>query len=262
MFLPAPSHVPDYEFWGIPKARMFFGLNVVDNDYFVTKAAAFRAHAEEWRPRLRAPQRYVLGVGRQIPKKNWHGLLEAWRRFKQMRPKSDLELVLVGNGPERQALVSKAETAGKSKDVHFHDFASQEVMPAYYALAEALILPSHGETWGLVVNEAMACGLPILVSLECGCAATLVVPGENGWTFPANETQALMQVLLALEDTPSAALERMGQKSWAIINEWGLQRFCAGAWDAVQSARAGRVLPISLLDLLVFKAWDGRYRPV
>ncbi len=245
LLLPAPSHVPDYEFWGVPRERMFFGLDVVDNTFFADRADAARREAARCRRELELPERFILGVGRQVEKKNWLGLIEA---------SGDLDLVLVGNGPERGRLEARA-----GRNVRFRDFASPERLAVYYGLATALALPSvRGETWGLVVNEAMASGLPVLVSRQCGCAATLVEAGGNGWVFDAEQTGEIASALQRLEGCDWL---RMGTRSREIIAGWGLERFYEGVREAAECVLKFPPKPAGLLDRLLLRSWNGRYRP-
>jgi glycosyltransferase involved in cell wall biosynthesis len=98
--------------------------------------------------------------------------------------------LLVGDGPLRPSL---ERLAGElAAPVHFAGFVNQSALPAYYAAADALVLPSDGrETWGLVVNEGMACGVPAVVSAAAGCAPDLIAEGLTGFTFPAGDVDAL-----------------------------------------------------------------------
>lgn len=261
MLLPAPSHMPDYRFWGIPDEKMFFGLNVVDNAFCQTTAELVHADAAQWRTKLQVPLRFILGIGRQVAKKNWSTLLKAWRVFKNQRPGSSLELVLVGNGPEHQLLKKLSESL-RLNDVTFFDFVQpQDVMP-FYSLASALVLPSlHGETWGLVVNEAMACGLPVLVSRQCGCSETLVDPGRNGWVFDGENISELASVLATLDGHSKSGLAEMGNRSRETIAGWGLGRFCSGVLSAAEYALAHPPHRPGMIDRLMLSAWKGRYRP-
>jgi glycosyltransferase involved in cell wall biosynthesis len=261
VLLPAPSHIPDYEYWGIDRAKMFFGVNVVDNDYYGCTADQVRAEAARWRADLNLPKKFVLGVGRQVPKKNWSLLLRAWRLFKDERPATDLHLVLVGNGPERASLKLLSESL-HLHGTRFVDFRQITGVAPFYALATALVLPSlNGETWGLVVNEAMASGLPVLVSRQCGSSQTLVVPGENGWVFDGENGRELASLFARLSDLSEPQLAVMGKRSREIISQWGLERFSSGALAAIQYALAQPDLRPSVLDRLILRAWKGRYRP-
>lgn len=133
---------------------------------------------------------YILTVGRQIPKKNFLLLLNAYQNYtsKSVTPK---ELVLVGNGPEHELLVDFVEK-NRLNTVKFLPFKSQDELKNLFQKAYYFVLPSrHGETWGLVVNEAMATGLPVVVSNQVGCASTLVKEGVNGYTFSPNNVNEL-----------------------------------------------------------------------
>jgi 1,2-diacylglycerol 3-alpha-glucosyltransferase len=261
VLLPAPSHVSDYEFWGIPHDRMFFGVNAVDNDFFAGRAARSRVNADNLRKEQNLPEKFLLGVGRQIPKKNWPALVKAWSSFKKHCADSAMQLVLVGNGPDRGNLERAVRKLGL-RDVQFRDFASQEELAGLYGLAHALVLPSHGETWGLVINEAMACGLPIMASRGCGCATTLVENGRNGWRFDPETVEDMTTCIIRLDSLSQEEWACMSRRSRKIIANWGLKRFCEGVWEAVcfvQNAPTKRLSPI---DRAILPIWNGRYRPV
>ena len=261
VLLPAQSHTADYRFWGIKAESMHFGLNVVNNDFFVDGVRAVRKLAQHQRPGLGLPERYLLGVGRQVAKKNWMELLNAFGSFRERCPGSNLDLVLLGNGPERAALEDRARAAGL-KGVYFRDFAMQEDLVRFYALAKAVVLPSRtGETWGLVVNEAMASGLPVLVTRQCGCTSTLVREGENGWVMDAEKRGTMEEAIRSLAATPRKRLVEMGETSLRFIRDWGLTRFCEGAWTAAQQASATAGRPANPVNAVLVKLWNGRYRP-
>ena len=261
LLLPAPSLVPDYESWGVARERIFFGVNAIDNEFFASRADRARQDGARVCREKGLPAKFVLGAGRQVPKKNWPRLLEAWRAFKRERPDSVLHLVLVGNGPERKKLEHAAGELGLV-DFQFRDFISQEEIAELYGLARGLVLPSRrGETWGLVVNEAMASGLPVLVSRECGCAANLVEDGGNGWGFAPDSTAEMAACLGRLDALSDDDWVRMGRRSRAIIAEWGLARFCQGAWDAMLHSRNAPIARRGLVDGALLGLWNGRYRP-
>lgn len=163
---------------------------------------------------------------------------------------SAFDLVLLGDGELRNQLEKLRSEFGLEGSIQMPGFKQYEELPAYYAHAGAFIHASTTEQWGLVVNEAMASGLPVLVSNRCGCAADLVRNGENGWTFdPTNEGQlaGLMLKISSDEERRKA----MGAKSREIIAEWGPERFASGVKSAVDAALAAPKKKAGLLDRLI-----------
>jgi len=146
--------------------------------------------------------------------------------------------LLIGSGPVEAAL---RETVGGDgpQNVHFRPFQTQADMPKYYAASDGLILPSLFEPWGLVVNEAMACGLPVLVSGRCGCAEDLVVSGENGSTFDPFDLNQIRECLRAFAAMSSGDLDRMGRRSREMIKPWTADRAAESILDACRGAVAG-----------------------
>ncbi len=259
VFIPAPSHVPDYKFWGIAEERMFFGINAADNHFFTEKASTARNNSETARQKYDLPERFFLGIGRQISKKNWSVLVEA---FSSIRENEKWGLVLVGDGSDAGALKNSA-LQHKVK-VTFLPFQTQENLCEIYGAADCFVLPSlFGETWGNVVNEAMACRLPVIVSQECGCADTLVRDGYNGWQFNPHDSELLATIMENFMRLSDDERKKMGENSLALVSEWGLERFCAGVWQAVQYCIKQPPRGYSsIIDKMIINLWKGRYRPV
>jgi glycosyltransferase involved in cell wall biosynthesis len=126
-------------------------------------------------------------------------------------------------------------------------------LPTYYGLASAFIHASTTEQWGLVVNEAMASGLPVLVSNRCGCAPDLVQEGVNGFTFDPYDVQQLTQLMLRLS-TFNSQLSTMAAASRRIIANWGPNRFASGLKAAVDCALAVGPKKASPLDRVILRA--------
>ncbi len=124
-------------------------------------------------------------------------------------------------------------------------FMQMDSLPAYYALASALVHPAHKDTWGLVVNEAMAVGLPVVVSRQTGCVNDLVREGENGYTFDSSDLDALTQLLGQLHASRST-LPAMGDESVSIISAWNLDRFASGLMHALEAGAPRADRPLSL----------------
>jgi glycosyltransferase involved in cell wall biosynthesis len=261
VFIPAASHRATYQALGIRSQRIFYGMDVIDNEWFAKRAATARDAAS---PSLRGtplPERFFLGVGRQVSKKNWRQLLTAYANLKRDSQTAPWDLVLVGGGSDHDVLMQQARDLNVP-GIHFLPFLSPEEVVVLYARAQCVVLPSvYGETWGLVINEAMACGCPVLVSGECGCAQTLVESGNNGWTFSPHDPSQLTGAMSRMMRTTPDRRAEMGQRSKQIIDGWGLDRFARGAWQAIESCAADNRGFRGLGDRLLLNLWKGRYRP-
>ena len=127
--------------------------------------------------------------------------------------------------------------------VTFTGFLNQTEIPAAYAAADCLVLPSdHRETWGLVVNEAMACGLPAIVSDQVGCGPDLIEPGQTGAIFPSGNWEALAQTLVDLAADPDA-LRRQGENAHAKVAAYSVEAATRGMLDAVRFVAQRRTAP-------------------
>ena len=223
---------------GMTPAVTFDGYDVVDNGHFARGAAAARRDpaAVAALPGLADPTPFFVCVCRYLPLKNLDGLLRAYAAYRAASP-APWRLVVVGDGPERPALEAQV-AAERIGGVTLTGYRQVEDLPAYYGLAGALVHPAHKDTWGLVVNEAMAAGLPVLVSTAAGCAADLVRDGRNGFTFAPADLRALTALLTRVATAPPPEHAAMGAASANLIAEWDLDRFSAGLWGAISAGRA------------------------
>lgn len=184
----------------VPARRIHRLAHMVDVDRFRTSANAASATGDVGCLRSRhgasSTDVVLLFAGKLIEKKRPHLLLEAALKFRQREPTfgSSLKVWLVGDGPLRREL--EAFAIAENLPVSFLGFVNQSAMPAVYAAADCLVLPSNGEeTWGLVVNEAFACGVPAIVSVEAGCCPELVDDGVTGWTLRTPDADELALLL-------------------------------------------------------------------
>jgi glycosyltransferase involved in cell wall biosynthesis len=267
---------------GLPPDKIFTGYDAVDNDYFARRVGEIRGQESVVRSQYDLPEHYFLSLGRFVPKKNLGALIHAFRIFLDASPTARTHLVLVGSGEEEPKLRAlcrelklpiydkselKTETGmrkpgnqeGENPGVHFYGFRQIEENPVFYALADAFILPSLREEWGLVVNEAMASGLPVVVSETAGCAEDLLKPGrlpapihlsadmnrrltrlagrirQNGFVFNPASAGSLAEALLALESAP-ALRKIMGRASQRIVEKFSCENFARNALLAAQAA--------------------------
>lgn len=155
-------------------------------------------------------QRAVLFVGRFIPQKNVIDIIRAISLLDSDR----YVFIGVGNGPTLENVRHLA--MGLGVRAIFPGLASQDDLPKWYALGDVLGLPSSNEVWGLVCNEAMAAGLPIVVSDEVGCGPDLVIQAETGYVFEVGNIEALATALREASDRSS----EMGKAAQRLIEGW------------------------------------------
>ena len=201
---------------GFPQARVRRFYDVVDNDRLYHRAQQLRRAGG-----AQLPARYFLYVGRLAPEKNLAGLLAAYQRYRAGG--GSWALILAGDGAERARLTAQATSSGYAADIHFAGHKSSAELPLYYAFASCFVLPSTREPWGLVVNEAAACGLPVIVSDRCGCADDLVVDGLNGFVFDPGVPEQLVRSL--------EAMESLSQQQWAQMSAESLRRIAGYSPD-------------------------------
>jgi glycosyltransferase involved in cell wall biosynthesis len=128
--------------------------------------------------------------------------------------------VFAGDGEMRDALIDEARDRGLQDRVRFIGFVNQSGLPAVYASADLLVVPSEHEYLAYVVNEAFACGLPAIVTTACGPAGDMVIEGETGMVVSPRDPGSIAQALSKLEADPQLA-ERMGNNARRKVDEWG-----------------------------------------
>ncbi len=220
----------------VPEIHEVHGYNCVDNDAIWKGVVAARIVGQ----RHFANGDYFLCVARLIQKKNLVRLVYAYAAYVERvaQTSSPWALVICGDGPERSRIEEAIRDCGVVGRVVLVGRVDEfEQMVNYYAFARALVLASHeNEQWGLVVNEAMASGLPVLVSKQCGCTSSLVKNGENGFTFDGNSVELLTSHLLWLHEHADQ-LQRMGERSREIIQGYSPENFARNVMSLYASRR-------------------------
>src|SRR5213595_3198226 len=197
---------------GMPRDRIFTGYDVVDNAYFRRSAEEIRSHKSDVRKQYGLPENYFLASARFIEKKNLPTLIRAYAAYRQKSEASGnppWDVVLLGDGPLREALKSQLSTLNLHRHVRLPGFKQYDELPVYYALAKAFAHASTTEQWGLVVNEAVASGLPVIVSERCGCVPELV--NGNGFTVDPFNEQQLAERLLQMASLSADERRRLGE---------------------------------------------------
>ena len=206
-----------YEYYGVPREKIVpFAYSMVHQN-FLPLAEELVPTRIELRAQLGIPaDRFViLYCGRFVKQKGALDLLEAYLQV-------DAEnkfLAFVGDGEFRQPLIDFV-ARHKLDSVRFYGFQNRNEIGKYYAVSDVLVLPSWRETWGMVVNEALCFGLPVVVSDQVGARDDLVLEGHNGFTFPVKDPSALADTINNLMDMPEQERKAMGARSLELIKEW------------------------------------------
>lgn len=230
VIVPGTSSFQYARHLGVSGERIFTAPNAVDTDLFARHAAAARENAMAFRQKFSLPSRYFLYVGRLIPDKGVFDLLNAYSKLDQQIRK-EVGLVFAGNGISHDELVRQARAIMPGQ-IQFPGFAHREDLAAIYGLADVLVFPTYSDTWGLVVNEALACSLPVVLTNVAGCAADLVTDHWNGLVVtPRN----VPQLVSAMEEmaTGEAMRSVMREHSWERIQHYSPEQCAAGIASAV-----------------------------
>ena len=217
--------------YGVRNDAIFTAPNAVDTDFFKQAAEQARRNESEKRRSLHLPNRYFLFVGRLVKEKGILDLLEA---YAMLAPelRGQVSLVFAGDGIARTELEKQA-AAIKPASVQIAGFLQREALAVIYALAETFVFPTRSDPWGLVVNEAMACGLPVICSSAAGCAADLV-DRQNGRVVPAGAVAELASALNQLAHDPQLR-SSMGQAGARKIGHYSPEACAAGMARAALS---------------------------
>ncbi len=222
---------------GVPPSRIFSAPYCVENERF-----AF----PERQTRRGGPFTFLFS-GKLIAKKRPLDVLQALATVVRTTGPAAVRLLVAGDGELRSEC--EALVAQHGLPVEFMGFLNQSRIAQAYREADALVLPSdHGETWGLVVNEAMASGLPAIVSDQVGCHRDLILEGVTGHTFPCGDSTALAERMLSLAQAPDAAF-RMGQAACQRVSElFSYRQVLEGTLAALRQVCAPGSLPQSPAD--------------
>jgi 1,2-diacylglycerol 3-alpha-glucosyltransferase len=249
---------------GLPPNRVFTGYDVVDNEYFRRKAEEVRGRRSEVRQKYGLPENYFLASARFIEKKNLPMLIRAYARYRWLADSREdgqrttdnrpWDLVLLGDGPLKTDLYRLISNLRLHGHVHVPGFIQYRELPTYYALANAFVHASTTEQWGLVVNEAMATGLPVIVSNRCGCVPDLVAEGKNGFTFNPESVEDLSKLMVDMSRLSERCLEEMREESRRIVAGFTPAHFATAAQRAIDVAKAAPTCRATLLSSLLLKA--------
>jgi glycosyltransferase involved in cell wall biosynthesis len=205
---------------GLKQNQLIFAPHAIDNERFSLNFEQNKEQAQIWKKEIGIKENHLtfLFIGKFEEKKAPEILLQIAEKQKD----KEISFLFVGNGILEKQLKEKAKNL---PNVYFLPFQNQSKMPVVYHLGDVFVLPSKGpfETWGLAVNEAMACSKPIIVSNKVGSAIDLVT--ENGFIFDAQNISDLEKKLLFFYENKKIISE-FGKKSFGIIQNWTFQEIC------------------------------------
>lgn len=251
-FIPSQYHSSYYQRMGFQNDRIVFGVDVVDNDFYASQASKARENEEALRAQMELPQKYFIFVGRFIKRKGIGTLLHAYATYRSKAGKNAWDLVLVGDGID----IGEYKIEAKQIDgVHFVGAQFGESLCMYYGLARALILPSEVETWGLVVNEAMACGLLVIASSGCGAGRAMIEEGKNGWLFPPNDHQRLSELMHQASSLKEKEWESISEHAQRTIQSYSLDTFAESVLKILEMPLRNKT---NIMSNIVTRLWPGR----
>jgi glycosyltransferase involved in cell wall biosynthesis len=235
-----------YRHYGAGEDRFFPMPLAIDNERFFNASRMTQAERDAERRMLGIEPTHtvILYSGKLIARKNPLQSLEAYERMKH---RDRTAMIYAGEGVER-GMLEEYVRSRHLDNVHFLGFVNQRRIPEIYGISDVLVLPSSHEPWGLVVNEAMACGLPVVVSDKVGACGDgdIVRDGENGFIFRAGDIGRLAEILDTLA-FDAGLVRRMGMRSLEIIQSWSFNRDVDGIVAALEAtlgdARHGELAP-------------------
>jgi glycosyltransferase involved in cell wall biosynthesis len=209
---------------------VFRAFNTVELDFFAQGADISDKEKHDLRERLGIDTRHVvLYCGNLLELKGLGDLMPAFSEVLSQR--DDVTLLLIGSGGDEAEYRAYCDAAGIGRRVVFAGFVDRTQLPPYYGIADLLVLPSRSEVWGLVINEAMACGVPVVTTDVVGAVPDLVQEGVNGYVVPARNPAALAD---AIQRFFQGGTDRMAMSKAARAT---IQPFtCARMADAFEAA--------------------------
>ncbi|MFL9911353.1 glycosyltransferase [Paraburkholderia sp. RL17-337-BIB-A] len=209
-----------FQFLGIPVENIRVGYDVVDNGLFRRAAETAHRRDADYRTQLGLPGKYIVCVSRLVARKRVDKVIDAYARSQASA--TGVSLLIIGSGDLEQDLRARCDRLGLGNSVVFRRLVPNRDMPIFLSLALFLVLLSDYDQWGLCLNEALACGTPVLCTDRCGAAHELVRHGENGFVTDGTESDIDRGISVLLD---SENIARMKSKYPWNLAEWDLLLF-------------------------------------
>lgn len=241
-----PSKEYDAEYTGVfnVPVPIFYGYNTIDNSLF------------KFDKKKELNHKTIICVARLVDIKNIDNLLKAWKIVEEKN--KEYKLQIIGSGPAQDRLITLKGQLGLNR-VSFVGLVANSDIPAYLFNSDALILPSFAESWGLVVNEAMAAGLPVLLSTKVNAATSLLQDGENGYIFDAHKVDEIGGKILKFINLDAVSKQAMSDKSLQIIGEMDYENMGSSLVKFLNNVAGNHPKKATLPGSLFMNLWRGGY---
>jgi glycosyltransferase involved in cell wall biosynthesis len=226
-----------YKYYGVQDEKLTRFAFSWGYDSMLKLSDEYASRRRQLRSELAIPENsyVILYCGRLSPEKGLPNLIEAYENLE--RPNK--VLAIAGDGPLKESLYNYT-VEHNINSVHFFGFQGREEIAKYYAISDVLVLPSHRETWGMVISESMCFGLPIISSVQVGASMDLVRDGYNGFTYSAGDVEALTEILQKMVDLPEEDRATMGKNSRQLIEQWSNRNLVDTLNDYLSQILSGR----------------------
>jgi glycosyltransferase involved in cell wall biosynthesis len=198
----------------------------------------------------------ITCVARLVDIKNFDNLLKAWKIVESAN--ATYRLSIIGSGPLHDHL-QKLKTDLELQRVDFNGIVSNQEIPMYLFKSDAFVLASFAESWGLVVNEAMAAGLPVILSKTIHAATALLKEGENGYAFDPHNVDEMAQKILQFINLDIPAKKAMSAKSLAIINTMNYENMGNKLLTALNKMALQKPKKATFAGTVFMSLWKGGY---
>jgi glycosyltransferase involved in cell wall biosynthesis len=216
-----------YAHYGADRRTFFLLPWAVDNDRFSNESRSPDLRAQY---NISADAVVLLFSAKLVARKDPMTLLRA---YEQMQSRDRAVVVFMGDGPLREPLEQYGREHDIERGVRFIGFVNQREIPSHYAMSDVFVLPSVYEPRGAVINEAMACGLPVIVTDRCGSIGDIVQENDNAFIYPAGDAASLAKRLDEIVSNDELRA-KMGERSRAIIANWDFARGVEGVKEMLR----------------------------
>ena len=207
---------------GVSSSRMFRFPYAADNEHLAERANRFRRERERWLRELGIPAKtfITLGVLKFVPRENPMELLRGFHLLHEKFP--DSALIVVGAGALQREMEAYIAASRLTDSVRLVGYAKYSELPKWYAISNVFVHSATRECWGVSVNEAMACRLPVVAASSVGSSYDLIQDGANGYQYPSGDVKALADCLTRIASRPDHGSE-LGERSGDIIRAWDFE---------------------------------------